>query len=428
MEPEGYIDRFQIKTEYLRPSSSALALNLFNKGTELVNNGRYGEAISFLRKAIIADPNWEAPLINLTVAYRRLGRIGDALSTIRRALAINPNSPPAHNLKGIILMSAGKYRDALKEFEISHKLNPCDTASLMNMAIMYRRLGQSTTAIELYRKLAGLGVTDVASLHNLSLAYMSAGQTRDAIRAEVKALKNVPKQKRHYTYLANLFLRTGHGDWAKKLTLEEIRLFPNDPNPHPFLSQIYISDYFNKGDEILLIKAMTELRNYILKSGEHVLEARNMLFVLTLLRYTHSVKYVYKAIWELSSHFVDRGPDPTKNPVALFILHLLTMVIGGTIVVWLANLIGMRIAFNPNSVLFALFSSFAWNIALYVTTMLFSMLVLFILLSPFYVALCISRFRQRRLLFEFKSSITPTDHIHLRPPALHYEPKNTPPK
>ena len=424
MEPEGYIDRFQIKTEYLRPSSSALALSLFNKGTELVNNGRYGEAVSFLRKAIMADPNWEAPLINLTVAYRRLGRIGDALSTIRRALAINPDSSPAHNLKGVILMSTGKYRDALEEFEISHKLNPSDTASLMNMAIMYRRLGQPTKAIELYRRLAGLGATNVAALHNLSLAYMSAGETRNAILAEVKALKNLPKQKRHYTYLANLFLKSGRGDWARKLTLEEIRSFPDDPNPHPFLSQIYISGYFNKGDKISLIKARTELRNYILKSGEHVLEARNMLFVLRLLGYLRVVRCVYKSIWELSSYLVDRGPDPNKNPVALFVLHLLTTVIGGTIVIWCAHLIGMRVAFNSKSVLFALFSSLAWNAALYFTTMLFSMFVLFILLSPFYVALCISRFRQKRLLFEFKSSITPTDSIHLHPPTVHYEPNN----
>lgn len=141
---------------------------------------------------------------------------------------------------------------------------------------------------------------------------------------------------------------------------------------------------------------------------------KNMLFNLQLLKHLHIARDAYKAIWELSSHFVERGPEPGKNPVTLLILHLLTTVIGGTIVVSLAHLIGMKIAFNPNSVLFALFSAFAWNVALYCATFLFSILALSVVLIPFYVAFSLFPFRSERLLFEIKSSISPTEKIRLR--------------
>ncbi len=69
---------------------------LFQRGNQLYNSGKFSEALASYRRALEIDPKKASAHCNIGVALRKLGRSEEAIASYRRALEIDPTNAATH--------------------------------------------------------------------------------------------------------------------------------------------------------------------------------------------------------------------------------------------------------------------------------------------------------------------------------------------
>lgn len=161
---------------------TAIALYYSNRGAELLRAGKEREALGWLRKATLLDPELARGWINYGVALRRTGDAAGAEAAFRKALASDPGAAAAYqNLAGV-LYASGRSREADQLMALSGKLdsrNPFNFLALGDVALAQ---GRTEEARDFYRKaehLEGAEAEAEAALGQLALA---SGDRRAARR------------------------------------------------------------------------------------------------------------------------------------------------------------------------------------------------------------------------------------------------------
>ena len=114
----------------------ALAVNqnnvpaLVQKGTELVNDGKYQQAIVWLNKALKIDSTNLMALESMGGALKNLGQYGDAIMMYNRVLAIDPNDLYAIGGKADSLYASGKLQQAGAWIEKELEVDPTNGNAL----------------------------------------------------------------------------------------------------------------------------------------------------------------------------------------------------------------------------------------------------------------------------------------------------------
>ncbi|MBI3815570.1 MAG: tetratricopeptide repeat protein, partial [Nitrospinae bacterium] len=197
------------------------AKRLNQKAGELYGQGRYEEAINYVKRSLEIrekalgreHPDVAQSLNNLAELYRNAGRYSDAEPLYKRALEIkekilgreHPSVVASINNLALLYYSTGRYSDAeplhKRALEIREKAlgreHPDVAASLNNLALLYESTGRYSDAeplykraIEIHEKALGNEHPDVAgSLNNLALLYDSTGRYVEAEPLYKKALE-----------------------------------------------------------------------------------------------------------------------------------------------------------------------------------------------------------------------------------------------
>jgi tetratricopeptide (TPR) repeat protein len=76
----------------LDPSSPYYAMMVENIGCCHLYEGRYAEAVKYIRRALALGASWDLALVNLVVAEALLGEMDEAHSTLERFLRIRPGA------------------------------------------------------------------------------------------------------------------------------------------------------------------------------------------------------------------------------------------------------------------------------------------------------------------------------------------------
>jgi tetratricopeptide (TPR) repeat protein len=113
------------KYEYPFPTSSHESTDVwYNKGSALINLGKYEEAIECFNRAIRIDANHADAWSNKGIALRNLGKYNEAIDSYNKAIEIDHNNANAWYHKGNALRILGKYNEAIdsynKAIEIDH--------------------------------------------------------------------------------------------------------------------------------------------------------------------------------------------------------------------------------------------------------------------------------------------------------------------
>lgn len=182
------------------------ALN--RQAVELMNQGRYEEAIAGAKKALAEaeirlgkdHPGFAAALTNLGMAYLEGGQYGEAEAPLRRAVDIGQNS---------------------------WGMGPADLGALFNnLGLLYSKVNRPDDAERLYRKALGLGegigtphlfVADW--LNNLANLYIRQGRFQDAWSLAEKSMVLLPQRSSRDPAVAETFslmgsLRAREGQYA----------------------------------------------------------------------------------------------------------------------------------------------------------------------------------------------------------------------
>jgi Flp pilus assembly protein TadD len=97
--------------------SEQTAVDYYREGVELLNAGKYHEALTSFRLAQRESPRDAAVLQQIAIAYTRIGMTDEAIKTYRTVLANAPSTPSAHYGLAFLLLRQGRPDDAEAHLE-----------------------------------------------------------------------------------------------------------------------------------------------------------------------------------------------------------------------------------------------------------------------------------------------------------------------
>lgn len=93
-------------------------------GYELLQQGRYADALPFLQRAVAEQPREGRVHLYLALAYAHLGNNPNAEKHFTQAIALNPYDGYVFYNWGAYLHRQNRFADALKAYETAYRLDP----------------------------------------------------------------------------------------------------------------------------------------------------------------------------------------------------------------------------------------------------------------------------------------------------------------
>jgi Flp pilus assembly protein TadD len=179
---------------------TAIALFYSNRGAELLRKSQERDALVWLQKSVVIDPELARGWINLGVALRRTGDAAGAEAAYRKALESDPAAVAAYQNLAALLFAAGRAREGDELMALSGKLdirNPFNFLSLGDVALAHGRFEEARRFYRKAERLEGAGAEAEAALGQLALAkgdkrearrWFHKAAARDGANVRVKAL------------------------------------------------------------------------------------------------------------------------------------------------------------------------------------------------------------------------------------------------
>lgn len=196
----------------------------FNSGLNHLREGRAPLALEEFKKAV--KQNGKNPYFHkgLGVCYLKLGRFGDAVSALRRALQLNPYYVDARNDLGTALLMSGRRDEGKAELlaAFNDPTNPTPELSARNLGLAYLEEKRWPDAASWFRSSVGRNPQLVDAHLGLGEALLAQGRSEEAVRAMEEAVKAVPDDPALLVGLGEAYYRSGRFHDARK-TLEEAK-------------------------------------------------------------------------------------------------------------------------------------------------------------------------------------------------------------
>jgi tetratricopeptide (TPR) repeat protein len=180
----------------------------------MLRNRVWRSEISLWEDAAGNSPARMRPHQNLGLYYSMQGRLGEALGELQKAIRIEPRDYELHNNLGIVYKLRGELTAAIREYRIALQLNPKDPMAHYNLGNIYLMQGNLPEAIREYQSCLK-GAPDYDEAHNnLGIAYERSGRSAEAIVEFGIAVRLNPENRHARDNLAKS-LRKQHGGTVK---------------------------------------------------------------------------------------------------------------------------------------------------------------------------------------------------------------------
>jgi Flp pilus assembly protein TadD len=97
--------------------SDTEAVDYYREGVDLLNAGKYHEALTSFRLAQRESPRDTAVLQQIAIAYTRIGMTDEAIKTYRSVLSHEPGTASAHYGLAFLLLRQGRQDEAEQHLE-----------------------------------------------------------------------------------------------------------------------------------------------------------------------------------------------------------------------------------------------------------------------------------------------------------------------
>lgn len=142
-------------------SAKVVVRDWTKEGTDLLEQGRFREAINCFDKAIDVDPQDVRAWFNKGYCLNQLEDYDAALAYFDKVLAAGPKAKNAEwmawTMKGICLKSLGRTEDALKCYDKALDINPQDFMALYNKGCILREQKRYEEALVYFKRTIALG-------------------------------------------------------------------------------------------------------------------------------------------------------------------------------------------------------------------------------------------------------------------------------
>jgi Tfp pilus assembly protein PilF len=125
--------------------------------TELVEQGKYQEAIDACTGAIQQNPKNATAYGIRGYAYHELGNSEQAIEDYSIVISLEPNMVVAYNNRGVAYRELGNYEQAINDFNKAIEVDPKHGRAYYHRAVAYDKLGNNKQAFKDYKVAFGLG-------------------------------------------------------------------------------------------------------------------------------------------------------------------------------------------------------------------------------------------------------------------------------
>jgi tetratricopeptide (TPR) repeat protein len=189
-----------------------------------VKSARAGEAVGYLRAALVLRPDSPGALVNLGVALHDAGDLPGAIAAFENAIALKRDYAAAHNNLGIALHDQGDLPGAIAAYQKAIALKPHVASTYSNLGNTLRDQGDLPGAIAAYQKAIALKHDYAKAYNNLGTALRLRGDLPGAIAGYQQAIALKPDLAEAHYNLGNLLNDKGQWDEAILAFREAIQL------------------------------------------------------------------------------------------------------------------------------------------------------------------------------------------------------------
>ena len=156
---------FDKSIETLRQDSTMLQ----ERNMIFINLEKYEEALIYLDKILIINPNDVEILIRKGKSCEILGKTEQAIECFNHILSIQPSNVDALRSKAIIFINKEKYEDAMVNLDQILLTDPNDFETMYFKGIVLEQLGHLAQAVNYYLKSLKITSNDTDVLQSVSL-------------------------------------------------------------------------------------------------------------------------------------------------------------------------------------------------------------------------------------------------------------------
>ncbi len=220
----------------------AEALHL--SGVIELQQGRSGEAVRLIERAIEISPASPAYYSNVALAYQALNRWDIAARRCEQAVSLNPDLMEGHNNLGIALNRLGKLEKAEKAFRNALDLNPRFAEARTNLGGVLRALRRTDEAQAVYESVLKEVPAHIGARIGLGNIYQEKGWIDRAVAEYRRILRAKPNLAEVHNNLGLSLFAGGRPAEAVNAFRRAITLKPGYGNAHSNLifCMVYLPD------------------------------------------------------------------------------------------------------------------------------------------------------------------------------------------
>ena len=209
------------------PSAADLYAENFQKGTELMAEERWQEAVEAFLEAIESDPENDRIHLahnGLGLAYDQLGQLDLAINHFDQAITLAPNFADGYANRADVWRALGDVEKAFADYDQAIELDPNIPRYYYNRAITYKWQGELEKAITDYDQAIALDPEFAYAYHNRANIYWMLGDLTQALADFDNALQYDPTDKLGYQNRGRLYLDlndldAAHADFSQVISL-----------------------------------------------------------------------------------------------------------------------------------------------------------------------------------------------------------------
>jgi len=148
---------------------------LYQKGLNADNEGKYKEAINFYSQFIKTNPDRPYAFNNRGLAKYHAGDLTGAVSDFNRAIEINPNDAAFYINRGVVLSDLNHFQSAIQDYTKAIQIEPNFETSYYNRAIEKLQLDDYMGAIQDFNVVIEINSNDNAAYYNRGIAKYNLG-------------------------------------------------------------------------------------------------------------------------------------------------------------------------------------------------------------------------------------------------------------
>ncbi len=277
------------------------------KGYDLIENGKYEEAIPYLDEAVkyvyklepgVVDLDHEielselmdSPFNNLSWAYNELREFDKSLENIEKSLLILPNTDVEYVNKGNALYGLNRYDEALINYDRAIALEKTDKSAYYGKGMIFYDRQQYQDALKQFDTYLTYDDNDMDALEMKIYSHIRLGETKEALAVADDVIGRNSDQYEAYEMMADVLEETGDFEEIKKQLEFMSKKFPDRMDVYVRMINTYSA--IGKQDEALSSYARAVKKD---KSNIEVQNAMGSVYMNKSM-YVEALTYYDKAV------------------------------------------------------------------------------------------------------------------------------------